>query len=73
MVTTDLAPTLSRTFEDYDPSHIVCRCTPDRALCGTSVDPDDELNDDDGPVDCIVCNDMDLAPCPRCNDERCDA
>lgn len=50
-----------------DLNHIVC-CDATLALCGTSI-PADEPWVDMSEVDCAVCLDLKLVPCPLCWEE----
>jgi hypothetical protein len=54
-------PAPTRTSEGDELDHIYC-CDPDVALCGTDISGHED-NDADGT--CIVCLDLEFAPC-RC-------
>jgi hypothetical protein len=49
-----------------DLTHVVC-CDENRALCGKDV-TDTEWTDGDGEVTCVICDDLEGAPCgePDC-------
>lgn len=56
-------------YEDFDPCHYVCPCTPDLALCGEWSDPDEPYLPADAAVfECLICADLAPIPCPRCGD-----
>ena len=48
--------------------HIYCPCDPNLGLCGWDLTDYIEVEASDNGDDCIVCAELDLAPCPRCGD-----
>lgn len=63
MTTTQSAPTVGRTSGGPDElDHLYC-CDPDLALCGTDISGHED-NDADGT--CVVCLDLEFAPCRLC-------
>jgi hypothetical protein len=65
MTQTQLVTVVAPTTDK--PDHIVCLCTPDVALCGVREfdQPHSHNYACDHPV-CVVCEDLDRLPCPRC-------
>jgi hypothetical protein len=65
---TELSP--SGWIIDFEPEemvHEVCRCTPDKALCGYPVDEEEEDDVDyETELDCVVCGAMTF--CPNCGE-----
>jgi hypothetical protein len=57
-----IAPAVSQQDTD-DLNHIVC-CDDDLALCGTDVSAAHWSEDE---TDCLVCLDLELAPCSGCS------
>lgn len=53
---------------DHDElDHLFCECSPDISLCGTDIEDDPVIPDDEEPEQlCVVCEDLDENGCPRC-------
>ena len=46
--------------------HIYCPCDPNLGLCGYDLTGYTEVEAFASDDECIVCADLELAPCPRC-------
>ena len=60
-------PAVVKSYGDYEPVHVVCDCNPEWSLCDEWLGPDDGEDEPQG-VDCLVCADMALHPCPECGE-----
>lgn len=59
-------PQRSRPRADDDLAHLYCECDPDVSLCGLDISGEPEATD---PADwCVVCDDLNEFPCPRCGE-----
>jgi hypothetical protein len=66
-VLVELEPQLQAVTPDFDEVHAVCHCSPDIALCGTDR-AGAPWQPDDTPLTCVVCEDLEYAPCSRCGE-----
>lgn len=58
-------PEAPSTGTTSDLVHVVCSCKPETALCGEHV-PGPFITDVEAGDVCVVCNDLEPLPCPRC-------
>lgn len=56
------------TYDDFDPVHYYCDCSPADGLCGHELDPDEGDAPEGVGFDCNICADLAIQPCPKCGE-----